>query len=74
MVTKCANPSCDTRFRYFRGGKLFVFEPRERSSADLCPRVEHFWLCEDCAPGMTIVVDREGYFRVESVRYAHSAA
>jgi len=26
MVKKCANSSCETVFRYFRGGKIFVVE------------------------------------------------
>ena len=74
MVSNCANPSCETPFRYFRGGKLFVFEPRDRSSSQQLPRVEHFWLCECCAPSTTIVVDGGGHPRVESVQCARSDA
>lgn len=31
VVTKCANPSCTTVFRYFRGGKLFAFSPNSQA-------------------------------------------
>ena len=74
MVDKCANPSCETLFRYFRGGKLFVFEPREGSSTHQFPRVEHSWLCERCAPDFTIVLDGDGHPRVQSVHCERHAA
>ena len=70
MVNKCANPSCETRFLHFRGGKLFVFEPRDGGSL----RVEHFWLCEHCAPDLTVVVDRDGHPHVKSVHCDHRVA
>jgi hypothetical protein len=73
MVSKCANPSCDTPFRYFRGGMLFVFEPHERSSSDLILSIEHFWLCECCAPSMTLVVDAGGHPRLEPVQRTRPA-
>jgi hypothetical protein len=67
MVSKCANPSCETSFRYFRRGRLFVFEPRDKSLSNPVPTVEHFWLCEGCARGMTIALDQDGFARVESM-------
>jgi len=73
MVTKCANPSCGTLFRYLRGGKLFLVEPppysitstplRPFPDAELktsVPRSEYFWLCEHCAKSMTIAPDQYG--------------
>ena len=68
MVTKCANPSCGTFFRYLRGGKLFLLEMPTivkgsvppTAEADYCNRAsqgEYFWLCEECAKIMTITSD-----------------
>jgi len=65
MVTKCANPSCGTFFRYLRGGKLFLLEmpplmPRSSQADNEIqfskhgPHNEYFWLCEQCAKDMTI--------------------
>jgi hypothetical protein len=66
MVSKCANPICSAKFRYLHLGKLF----RMAVSADLAgdppviagasPKksshhIEFFWLCEECAPEMTLV-------------------
>ena len=60
MVDKCANPRCQSPFRYFGRGRLFAFElrnpvapckdvprticERHPSHATIC-----FWLCEQCA-------------------------
>ena len=74
MVGKCANPSCGISFRYFREGKLFVFQPHNRTSTEPLPNVEHFWLCERCAREMTVALDEHGHARVESVGCDDSAA
>ncbi len=72
MISKCANPDCDARFRYLRSGKLFHFEVAAlepvsgkhalsglRSIAKKPPqRVEHFWLCDDCSVSMTLKQDK----------------
>jgi hypothetical protein len=65
MLSKCANPECSTRFLYMRGGKLFRWDQLQGvkdSNASPGPaikgdsrRVEFFWLCEKCAPRMTVV-------------------
>jgi len=62
MITKCANERCGQPFLYFRGGKLFIVDGRsntktgDRSNPDRAPhKVEYFWLCEHCAPTMTLV-------------------
>ncbi len=65
MLTKCANPICNARFRYLRDGRLFKVDVPVRSLSLVAgkkpPRqVEHFWLCEDCAPQMTLAVGRNG--------------
>lgn len=65
MVTKCANPSCGTFFRYLRGGRLFLLEmpplmPRSSQTnagfqlRKRGPHNEYFWLCERCAKNMTV--------------------
>lgn len=65
MVSKCANPSCETAFRYFRGGKLFLIDRQSASSSDAKgttgSRREYFWLCEACASALTVTVSRNGY-------------
>lgn len=48
-------------FRYFRGGKLFVFAPSPIATAHDTDfqangrTAEWFWLCEQCAVTMTII-------------------
>lgn len=65
MTTKCANPACNTSFRYFRGGRLFLVEPRQQTEDDgnetKSRRSEYFWLCESCAAGLTVTLGRNGY-------------
>ena len=69
MVSKCANPECAARFRYFHQGKLFRWETevgidRRRSlgSDDEMKkpirRIEFYWLCENCADRMTLVFEK----------------
>ncbi len=60
MLSKCANPVCNTVFKYFRQGRLFEFNvgaggfctsdepPRKGTSREL------FWLCEGCAQSLTL--------------------
>jgi hypothetical protein len=67
-VSKCANPSCPTAFRYLHEGKLFQFEMRSVSnhSADppnvnsekkpLCG-ADCFWLCAPCSSALTLIFD-----------------
>jgi hypothetical protein len=71
MITKCANESCGQPFLFSRGGKLFILDGRSnaqtgnRSSPDRTARkVKHFWLCEHCAPTMTLVVEQGSAPRV----------
>ena len=73
MIGKCANPACTVVFRFFRGGKLFQVDPRVRGRSKVSRHVEHFWLCEKCAPVMDIVVDRSGNTRLQPLCAAHAA-
>lgn len=56
MLAKCTNPGCSHVFRYFGTGKLFRLKRKQRERAQM----EHFWLCPDCAPSMTIAVEPDG--------------
>jgi hypothetical protein len=64
MMSKCANPSCSSVFRYLRDGKLFQVpagaSPKLASDSDVPKtpaRDEFFWLCGDCSRELTIIVD-----------------
>ena len=70
MVSKCANPDCSAAFRYFHQGKLFRFDTlsrldRRRSMGnDDSPNrplrhLEFYWLCENCAPQMTLIFEKD---------------
>jgi hypothetical protein len=65
MVSKCANPVCSASFRYLHEGKLFRMivaadgAGHSNHSADsemrkVSGHIEFFWLCEECAPEMTL--------------------
>jgi hypothetical protein len=59
MVSKCANPSCLTTFRYLREGRLFHLAVGaaavEGAGVLETPALEHFWLCGECSSRMTLV-------------------
>jgi hypothetical protein len=65
MLTKCANPACNTPFHYLREGKLFRFDSAAVAGPALVTgkkpmrRVEHFWLCGPCSAELTVTYDRE---------------
>jgi len=73
MICKCANPACTVTFQYFRGGRIFRVDPRDRGPSKAFLQVEHFWLCEDCASGMSIVIDRSGNTRLQLLDDARAA-
>ena len=67
MLYKCANEACHTRFRRLREGKLFRVETEYFSDRgpSLAPRknrplrrIEHYWLCDACAPFVTLSFDK----------------
>ena len=67
MLQKCANPSCPNPFRKLSEGKLFLVETQGviSSSASLrrwdgaAPhRIEHFWLCSQCASILTLSFEK----------------
>jgi hypothetical protein len=66
MLQKCANPACLNPFRKLSEGKLFLVEspgpsldPRVRGwDEGGFRRIEHFWLCGDCAAVLTLSFER----------------
>jgi hypothetical protein len=65
MLSKCANPSCQMEFKYFRSGRLFEFNvgpgccyntlpPQKGTSREL------FWLCEECSRALTLQCSGDG--------------
>jgi hypothetical protein len=61
MLSKCANPACSNRFRYFHEGKLFRMAVADENDYDSpagmkksSGRVEFFWLCDDCKTELTL--------------------
>lgn len=75
MLSKCLNPRCTAKFRYLGEGRLFRIDFSEagrRKKAlvggalpplDREP-IEHFWLCESCAPKMTVSLSDAGEVRL----------
>jgi len=59
MLGKCANPDCQSQFRFLGDGKLFHVEARQRGMKTL-PHFQHFWLCESCAQEFTVIAAAKG--------------
>jgi len=64
MLSKCANPECNTPFRYLREGKLFQIDVNGTDVRPAGPklvdkrlprRIEYFWLCGPCSAILTLV-------------------
>ena len=58
MLSKCANPACDARFRYLHQGRIFNIEVKGAPPGENLQhrdRIEHFWLCESCARVFKVV-------------------
>lgn len=66
MLHKCANPSCENAFLKLTQGKLFLVETDQASAAGPSlvskkpnqRRIEHYWLCDACAPVLTLAYQR----------------
>lgn len=67
MLHKCANPTCLNPFRKLSEGRLFLVEMeiadpagrvRARADGRAPHRIEHFWLCGDCAAVLTLTFER----------------
>ncbi len=55
MLSKCANPACPRLFLYLHEGKIFNIEVEADAQGR---RLEHYWLCGNCARSMTVVYER----------------
>ena len=60
MVSRCANPGCESQFRYLNQGKLYILpSPHAEVRADgdgaqnLIRRL--MWLCEHCSRHLVVV-------------------
>ena len=69
VIRKCANPSCETEFRYSTKGRLFPFEikgpvePCRDVPAVICDNkperaTVYFWLCSRCCRRFTLEFSR----------------
>jgi hypothetical protein len=67
MLQKCANPSCANPFRRLSEGKLFLVETgsdhpsngaSRRWDGSMPHRIEHFWLCSQCASVLTLAFEK----------------
>lgn len=59
MVSKCANPECETPFNY-RQGRLLRFQ-KENNAGEPSENhhpLQHFWLCEACTKQYTLAYRR----------------
>ena len=85
MVSKCANPECFATFHYFHTGKLFRVETcsgeerRRTMGEDYAARkplrrIEFYWLCENCAPRMTVAYEHAAGVSLRRREQAASAA
>jgi hypothetical protein len=67
MLSKCANPTCCSTFRYLSEGKLYLVDSKavlvrhgaqvESKYAGKSSIYEYFWLCSSCCRDMTIQID-----------------
>ena len=66
MLHKCANPECQSAFRRLTQGKLFLVETDRLNVAPEAVdwksqsqrRIEYYWLCDQCAPHLTLAYER----------------
>jgi hypothetical protein len=68
MTAKCANPSCNQQFLYFRTGRIFLIDssvPGVPANTGSRRTSEYFWLCGDCSRTMRVVLGRNGAMAIE---------
>jgi len=69
MVNHCANPKCEKPLHYLREGRIFVFDvASEEADGKRSRRMEHYWLCGECAQSMAMQQSAEGVQVVPRVR------
>ena len=78
MVSNCANPICHKPLHYLREGKIFLFSRTRKSASEdgssLPHRLEHFWLCGDCAKEWTLTVDGNDGVKLVEIKRRHFRA
>ena len=75
MTAKCANPSCNEPFHYFRTGKIYLIDaPIAKSSLNERRPHEYFWLCGECCRSMRVALDQAGAVIVEREVIARAVA
>jgi hypothetical protein len=59
MLSKCANPTCFASFRYLHQGRIFNIDMSAASVSRQAhtSRIEHFWLCKECAQTHKVVLE-----------------
>lgn len=55
MVSKCANPGCNTPFRFLHEGRIFTDHYHGGHQAGAS--IERYWLCSRCCDSMTLVIE-----------------
>ncbi|HEX4484923.1 MAG TPA: hypothetical protein VH088_01560 [Terriglobales bacterium] len=78
MLHKCANSTCSNLFRRLHEGKLFQVETEYRAVASWrrnhpVRKVERYWLCDECAPQMTLSFEKGGVMTVPLTRERQNA-
>lgn len=69
MVNHCANPKCAKPLHYLREGRIFVFDVAAgEADGKRSRRMEHYWLCGECAQTMAMQQSIEGVRVVPRVR------
>jgi hypothetical protein len=63
VLHKCANPACSNPFRHLDRGKLFQVEMERFGPAiprkdRFVRRMEYYWLCDECAPLLTLTFEK----------------
>ena len=69
MVSRCANPSCETEFRYLHEGRLYHFALCDRkpgASGQTDSTVPFWWLCSRCCVSFVLVPDDSFGVRIVS--------
>jgi|HubBroStandDraft_6_1064221.scaffolds.fasta_scaffold197659_3 hypothetical protein len=75
MTAKCANPSCNEPFHYFRTGKIYLIDvPNAIPSLHARRPPEYFWLCGECCRVMRVSLDQSGSVVVERDIVAEAVA
>ena len=84
MISKCANPTCNTDFHYLRGGRLYRFDLRcpvqpckdvpNAICADKPSQASiYFWLCDRCSIHYTLRFSTQNGISVLPLQHARRA-